>query len=207
MYGGGLKHNCRVIIDCITYKKGSIYQHATIGGSDSIHNDMAFGLALVPSDLTRALKEAGIDVLDVRATGPSVQTAYAKIRAHTGGDSKQALYVMLTCSRQTLPKIAMVFDEDVDIWNDAQLLQAQAYRFDAASDVLGHGLGLGIRLTEIRAEREREILPNPPVAPGNHAVHAELGNDVRRLVTSGRRVDADAGLSGDASSTELGNRR
>ena len=136
MYGGGLKHNCRVVIDCITYKKGGIYQHASIGGSDCIHNDMAFGLAMCASDLTRGLREAGLDVLDVRATGPSGQTAYAKIRAHTGGDSKQALYVMLTCSRQTLPKIAMVVDEDVDIWNDAQILQAQAYRFDPARDAI-----------------------------------------------------------------------
>jgi hypothetical protein len=37
---------------------------------------------------------------------------------HPGAPSKQALGVMLTCSKQGLPKIAMVFDEDVDIWDD-----------------------------------------------------------------------------------------
>lgn len=136
MYGGGLKHNCRVIIDCITYRKGGIYQHATIGGSDAFHTDMAPGLAIVAAELTRGLREAGLDLLDVRCDGPMGEIAYAKIRAHTGGDSKQALYVMLTCSRQTLPKIAMVFDEDVDIWNDAQLRQAQVFRFDAARDAV-----------------------------------------------------------------------
>ena len=97
---------------------------------------MAFGLATCPADLFRGLKEAGLDVLDVRANGPSGEIAYAKIRAHTGGDSKQVLYVMLTCSRQTLPKIGMVFDEDVDIWNDSQILQAQAFRFDPARDAI-----------------------------------------------------------------------
>src|SRR5208283_5045266 len=125
-----------VVIDCISFRKGGIYQHASIGGSDPGNTDMSFGLAACASDLTRGLKEAGLDVLDVRAAGPAGEIAYAKIRAHTGGDSKQALYVMLTCSRQTLPKIAMVFDEDVDIWNDAQILQAQSFRFDAARDAI-----------------------------------------------------------------------
>ena len=32
MYGGGIKHNVRYKIRCMTYRKGGIYQHATIGG-------------------------------------------------------------------------------------------------------------------------------------------------------------------------------
>jgi len=28
---------------------------------------------------------------------------------------------MLTCSRQGVPKTAMVFDDDVDIWNDSEI--------------------------------------------------------------------------------------
>ena len=93
---------------------------------------MGIGLAGCEAALTGGLKAAGLDVLEVRADGPMGEVAYAKIRAHSGGDSRQALYVMLTCSGQTIPKVAMVFDEDVDIWNDAQIRQAQAFRFDAA---------------------------------------------------------------------------
>jgi 2,5-furandicarboxylate decarboxylase 1 len=33
MYGGGMKHNCRVVYHCMTYRKNGIYQYATIGGS------------------------------------------------------------------------------------------------------------------------------------------------------------------------------
>ncbi|MDT5391156.1 MAG: hypothetical protein QOE04_4797 [Mycobacterium sp.] len=45
------------------------------------------------------------------------------------GDSKQALGVMLTCSKQGLPKIAMVSDEDVDIWDDNAVQFAMAFRY------------------------------------------------------------------------------
>jgi len=31
-YGGGLPHNNRFVVDCITYRKDAIYQYATIGG-------------------------------------------------------------------------------------------------------------------------------------------------------------------------------
>lgn len=36
---------------------------------------------------------------------------------------------MLTCSKQGLPKVAMVFDTDVDIWDDQAVLSAMAYRY------------------------------------------------------------------------------
>ena len=55
--------------------------------------------------------------------------AYAKIHPLGAGDSKQALGIMLTCSKQGLPKIAMVFDTDVDIWDDQAVLAAMAYRY------------------------------------------------------------------------------
>jgi 4-hydroxy-3-polyprenylbenzoate decarboxylase len=37
MYGGGLKHNPRVVIRCMTYRRGGIYQYAAIGGKHRIH--------------------------------------------------------------------------------------------------------------------------------------------------------------------------
>jgi 2,5-furandicarboxylate decarboxylase 1 len=55
--------------------------------------------------------------------------AYAKINPLGAGDAKQSLGIMLTCSKQGLPKIAMVFNEDVDIWNDQAILSAQAFRY------------------------------------------------------------------------------
>ena len=43
---------------------------------------------------------------------------------------------MLTCSKQGLPKVAMVFDADVDIWDDQAVLSAMAYRYMPDSDTV-----------------------------------------------------------------------
>ena len=43
---------------------------------------------------------------------------------------------MLTCSKQGLPKIAMVFDDDVDIWDDNRITQCMAFRYMPDRDTL-----------------------------------------------------------------------
>jgi Lyase/Fumarase C C-terminus/3-octaprenyl-4-hydroxybenzoate carboxy-lyase len=43
---------------------------------------------------------------------------------------------MLTCSKQGLPKMAMVFDEDVDIWDDSRIAQCMAFRYMPDRDTL-----------------------------------------------------------------------
>ncbi len=134
MYGGGLKHNNRVVIRCMTYRKGAIYQHATIGGRAAGQTDVAVEALKAEGTLYQALKNAAIDVLEVRAESVGM-VAYAKIRRHSGGDAKQALAVMLSCEGDG-PKIAMVFDEDVDIWNDAEILKAWSWRFMPHRDVI-----------------------------------------------------------------------
>ena len=76
-------------------------------------------LPMIESDLYVGPAMAGIDVKEVRAPlGGLSNIAYARINTRGAGDSKQALGVVLTCSKQGLPKIAMVFDEDVDIRDD-----------------------------------------------------------------------------------------
>jgi 2,5-furandicarboxylate decarboxylase 1 len=130
MYGGGIKHNFRAIVKAMTYRKGGIYQHATIGGRHPWYTDNMLQLPGIEADLYGGLKLAGIDVLEVRApAGGLSNIAYARIRPRGGGDAKQALGVMLTCSKQGLPKIAMVFDEDVDIWDDDAVKFAMAFRY------------------------------------------------------------------------------
>ena len=137
MYGGGIKRNVRVVVRCMTYRKGGIYQHATIGGSHPWYTDNMLQLPAIEADLYKALKTAGIDLLEVRADpGGLSNIAYARIRTVGGGDAKQALAIMLTCSKQGLPKIAMVFDEDVDIWNDNRIKWAMAFRYMPHRDTL-----------------------------------------------------------------------
>ncbi len=130
MYGGGMKHNIRCIVKAMTYRKGGIYQYATIGCSHPWYTDNMLQLPAIEADLFNSLKNAGINVLEVRSPAAGLSNmAYAKIRTGGAGDAKQALGIMLTGSKQGLPKLAWVFDEDVDIWDDAQINWAMAFRY------------------------------------------------------------------------------
>ena len=137
MYGGGMKQNPRVVIHCMTYRKGAIYQTATIGGAHPGHTDNMLQLPAVESDIYAALCAGGIHVLDVRCPAHGLSNiAYARIKPQGGGDAKQALGIMLTCSKQALPKIAMVFDADVDIWSDERIAQCMAFRYMPDRDTI-----------------------------------------------------------------------
>jgi 4-hydroxy-3-polyprenylbenzoate decarboxylase len=130
MYGGGIKKNYRAVVRAMTFRKGGIYQHATIGGLHPGNTDNMLQLPAIEADIYGALKFAGINVLGVRApSGGLSNIAYAKIKPNGPGDAKQTLGVMLTCSKLALPKIAMVFDEDIDIWDDAAVQFAMAFRY------------------------------------------------------------------------------
>lgn len=130
MYGGGIKHNYRAVVKAMTYRKGGIYQHATIGGAHPWYTDNMLQLPAVEADIFGALKFAGINVKEVRCPlGGLSNIAYATIKPNGGGDAKQALGIMLTCSKLALPKVAMVFDEDIDIWDDNAVQLAMAFRY------------------------------------------------------------------------------
>jgi 2,5-furandicarboxylate decarboxylase 1 len=130
MYGGGVKQNPRLTVKAMTYRKSGIYQHCTIGGAHPWYTDNMLQLPAIEADLFHSLKLAGLDVKEVRCpAGGLSNIAYAKIQPRGDGDAKQALGLMLTCSKQALPKIAMVFNEDVDIWDDQAVLAAMAFRY------------------------------------------------------------------------------
>ncbi|MFL5337542.1 MAG: hypothetical protein ACJ8H8_31300 [Geminicoccaceae bacterium] len=132
-----MKHNPRVVIHCMTYRKGAIYQTSTISGAHPGFTDNMLQLPAIESDVYNGLQNGGIKVLDVRCPAPGLSNiAYAKIKPQGGGDAKQALAIMLTCSKQGLPKIAMVFDEDVDIWNDERIAQSMAFRYMPDRDTI-----------------------------------------------------------------------
>jgi 2,5-furandicarboxylate decarboxylase 1 len=137
MYGGGLKHNIRAKVKAMTYRKNPIYQHVTIGGLTPWYSDNMLQLPAIESDMLFALKNAAIDVKEVRCpAGGLSNIAYAKIVPRSPGDAKQALAIMLTSSKQGLPKIAMVFDDDVDIWNDQAVQAAMAFRYMPHTDTV-----------------------------------------------------------------------
>ena len=136
-YGGGLPHNNRFKIDCITYRKGGIYQYATIGGMHPGRTDLYIFHPTVEADIYDALKRAGINVLDVFVPADGVHNiAYARIKTVGAGDAKQTLAIMLTCSRQWFPKIAYVFDDDINIFDEGRVKWAMASRFDPIKDTM-----------------------------------------------------------------------
>jgi UbiD family decarboxylase len=136
-YGGGLPHNNRFVVDCIAHRKGAIYQYATIGGLHPGRTDMYAFQPAIEADLYAALKQAGILVQNVHLPPAGCSNiGYASIKTRAGGDAKQALAIMLAGSRQWMPKIAYVFDEDVDIYNDERVKWAQAWRFNPATGVV-----------------------------------------------------------------------
>ena len=130
MYGGGIKHNYRLKVKAMTHRKTPIYQHCTIGGLHPWYSDNMLQVPAIEADVFTALKFAGINVTEVRApVGGLSNIVYAKIKPLGIGDAKQALTLMLTCSKQAIPKIAMVFNEDVDIWDDSAVQAAMAFRY------------------------------------------------------------------------------
>jgi len=136
-YGAGLPRNWNVVIDCITYRKNAIYQHATIGGLHPGKTDMYAFQQAIEGELFEKLQRAGIVVRDVVAPAEGGgNVAYARIQAIGGGDAMQTLGVMLTGCRQYMPKIAYVFDEDVDIYDDARVKWAQAWRYNPGRGTL-----------------------------------------------------------------------
>ena len=129
-YGGGLPHNNRFVVDCITHRKSAVYQYATIGGLHPGRSDMSAFQPAVEGDLYEALRSADILVKDVFVPpGGCSNIGYASIKVRSGGDAKQALAVMLSASRQWMPKLAYVFDEDIDIYDDERVKWALAWRF------------------------------------------------------------------------------
>ena len=137
MYGGGLKHNVRAVVKAITHRKNGIFQYATIGCGHPWYTDNMLQLPAMEADLFGALKDSALDVLEVRADPAGLSNiAYAKIRKQGAGDAKQALSVMLGSSKMAIPKVAYVFDEDVDIWDDNQVKWALAFRFDPIRDTM-----------------------------------------------------------------------
>ena len=136
-YGGGLPHNNRFVVDCITHRKNAIYQYATIGGLHPGRTDMFAFQPAIEGDLYNALYKAGVLVQNVfLPPGGCSNIGYVCIKTRSGGDSKQALAIMLAGSRQWMPKLAYVFDEDIDIYDDERVKWAQAWRLNPATGIM-----------------------------------------------------------------------
>lgn len=128
-YGGSLSHNPRVVIDCITHRKNAIYAHATVGGLHTGNTDMMMNNVTIEKDIFAALNAAKVSVKHVYLPPASWSNiALVSITPKGGGDANQTLAITLTTSRQWMPKIAYVFDDDIDIFNPEEVQWAIACR-------------------------------------------------------------------------------
>ena len=137
-YGGGLPHNWNMVVDCITFRGDAIYQQASIGGLHPGRTDTSnVCAAAVEGELYMTLRHVGLHVLDVHVPEATcAEVAYARIKPRSGGDAKRALGTMLSACRQVGPKLAYVFDEDVDIFDDERVKWAQAWRYNPGTDTI-----------------------------------------------------------------------
>lgn len=72
--------NYRLKVKAMTYRKGGIFQHCTIGGLHPWYTDHMLQLPAIEADLFNGLKQGGIDVREVRCPlGGLSNIAYAKI--------------------------------------------------------------------------------------------------------------------------------
>jgi 4-hydroxy-3-polyprenylbenzoate decarboxylase len=134
-YGGGVSRNWNVVIDCITHRKDCIYQYATISGLHPGRTDMAVWQLAIEAELFTALQRASILVQDVFCPhGACNNIGYVSVKTRNGGDGMQALAIMLGGGRQQMPKLAYVFDEDIDIHDDERVKWAQAWRYNPGTD-------------------------------------------------------------------------
>jgi len=136
-YGAGLKWNPTVTIKAITHRKNPIFHSGTHGGLYPGWTDVHVIFPVIELELYRAMKQAGIDVRSVRIIpAASCNWAVASINPLAAGDSKNALAIMLTASKQAMPKFAVVVDTDIDIFNEEQLYWAMTWRSQPDEDMM-----------------------------------------------------------------------
>lgn len=136
-YGAGLKWNPTVKIKAITHRGKPVFHSATHGGLYPGWTDVHVIFPIIERDLFKAMQRAGIDVQAVRVVpAGSCNWAVASIKTLAAGDSKNALAIMLTASKQAMPKFAVVVDDDIDIFSEEQLYWAMTYRAQPHEDMM-----------------------------------------------------------------------
>ncbi|MCS6770295.1 MAG: UbiD family decarboxylase [Candidatus Caldarchaeum sp.] len=134
---GALKMNPVLRVKAITHRSNPIFLSATHGGRKPGWTDLHLLFPIIELDLYRSLRQAGIDVRGVRLhPGGCGMWAIASIRQRAVGDSKTALALLLTSSRQAFPKYAVVVDDDINIYDDEDVIWAMTFRSQPSEDAV-----------------------------------------------------------------------
>src|SRR5579872_6662570 len=112
-----MRKNPILRVKSITSRKNPIYQSATHGGKHLAYTDFFVIIPQIELSIFQALKNAGIDARQVRMVEESAgMICYLSIEARAQGDSRNALHVALSGSRQNFPKYCVVVDSDIDVF-------------------------------------------------------------------------------------------
>jgi 2,5-furandicarboxylate decarboxylase 1 len=135
-YSGGMGMNPIIKVTAITMRHDAIYRHVEAGKPPSEHQTWA-GLPL-EAELYKRIKDVGgfIDVKDVHIPHyGGLFTAVAKITPHYEGEAKNVLLAMMSTS-YLHPKVCIVVDDDVDIYDPADIMWAISTRVNPETDVI-----------------------------------------------------------------------
>ncbi|MDE0005316.1 MAG: UbiD family decarboxylase, partial [Rhodospirillaceae bacterium] len=163
-YYGGVKRNPVFHLTAITQRKDALFQTTSIAGRHMSCTDTAQLVALKAElGLWGALATAVRDPVAVYATTSSGGCFHARValKQRSPGDARNAIAAVLGSFMNV--KHVFVVDEDIDIFDDAQMDWAMASRFQADRDLV---VLKGMRL--------------PPVDPsmGSARVSAKAGFDL-----------------------------
>jgi 2,5-furandicarboxylate decarboxylase 1 len=143
MYGefpgtySGMRKNPIVTIQAVTSRKKAIYQSATHGGRHLAYTDFFVLIPQIELSIREALRNAGIDVKQVRIVAESAgMMCYASINVRAKGDSRNTIYVILSASRQNFPKYCIVVDADIDVFDDEAIMWALSTRSQPTEDTV-----------------------------------------------------------------------
>ena len=162
-YGGGSSPKPTMTVECMTFRNDPIYRGSCEGNRPGMPNEEHYcqGLAVTAAAWS-ALDAAEVPgVTDVWAH-PKVAgvTVYVQIHKQYRGHAKQVADALWGHkSAQWAYKTVMVFEEDIDIRNDEDIVWAFAFRVNPGEgDVLIHGPTLGSLLDPSTRREERDAL-------------------------------------------------
>lgn len=182
----GEYHGCRTgthrnplfQVSALTRRRDAIFQSATIGNPSLAHTDTAGIAALKGEAMVWGALERAVGVpLDVYCPPASGGRHHVRISLVNRdlGDARNALYAALSCQADI--KLAMVFDEDIDIYDDEQVEWALSTRYQADRDTL-----------VLSGLRTLPLEPSLPERTADGTVTAKLGLDVTRRRDKPARV-------------------
>lgn len=124
-------NRCFIKITAITMRKNPIYQ-SVMTTTEHINLGRITRMGILLKKIREVLPT--VKSVNLPISGMGRARCYISLKQHTDGEAKQAAFAALALESY-LTQIILV-DEDVDVFNENQVLQALSTRFDAREDLI-----------------------------------------------------------------------